>query len=73
MLTQNLVGLLLKFLWSSGAEEGGGAPGRRQHIRVMRVLALEPFSLHLISHPPLNKYFIASPSQAWFGHLVFLN
>lgn len=52
---------------------GRGAPGRRQHIGVMRVLALEPFSLHLISHLPLNKYFIASPIQAWIGHLIFLN
>lgn len=51
--------------------EGGTC--RRQHVGEMRVLALEPFSLHLTSHPPLNKYFIASPSQALFGHLIFLN
>lgn len=38
-----------------------------------RAFALEPFSLHLTSRPPLNKYFIASASQALFGCLGFLS
>lgn len=48
------------------------APGRRQHTGVAGAFALESF-LHLTSHPPLNKYFIASASQTLFGCLSFLN